>query len=219
MSEKLNERQLSILKFIKAEVQAKGYPPSVREICVAVGLKSTSTVHGHMNKLEEKGYIRRDSTKPRAIEILLPEDEEDSMLEDFSNSMDNVTPLRNPVSMVPIVGKVSAGQPILAVENIEDKFPLPSNFVDDGTYFMLKISGDSMHEIGIMDSDLVLVRQQPDARNGEVVIALLDDSATCKTFYKEENRIRLQPENSKLSPIYSQDVSILGIVKGVYRIM
>ena len=213
--EKLTSKQKMILDFIKLEVQRKGYPPSVREICVAVGLKSTSTVHGHLNTLEKKKYIRKDSTKPRAIEILLSDEEKAERDNDFQNVS---TPINN-VTMVPIVGRVSAGEPILAVENIEDTFPLPTNFVDDGTYFMLKISGDSMHEIGIMDSDYVLVKQQKDASNGEVVIALLDDSATCKTFYKEENRIRLQPENSKLSPIYSQDVSILGIVKGVYRTM
>lgn len=217
MSEKLTTKQLSILEFIKSEVQNKGYPPSVREICVAVGLKSTSTVHGHLSRLEKKGYIRRDSTKPRAIEILITGDEYAD--EDFTTVIENVIPMKNSVSMVPIIGKVSAGQPILAVENIEDTFPLPSKFVDDGTYFMLKITGDSMQEIGIMDSDYVLVRQQPSANNGEIVIALLDDSATCKTFYKEENRIRLQPENSRLSPIYSQDAKILGIVKGVYRMM
>jgi|LGVF01.2.fsa_nt_gb repressor LexA len=217
MSKEITEKQLNILKYIQSEVQKKGYPPSVREIGAAVGLKSTSTVHGHLSRLEAKGYIRRDPTKPRAIEVLLPGDEfTDS---DISTNVAQLDDYRNNISMVPIVGTVTAGQPILAVENIEDKFPLPTEFVDDGEYFMLKISGDSMVEIGIMDHDLVLVRKQENAKNGEVVIALLDDSATCKTFYKEENRIRLQPENSALSPIYSQDVSVLGIVKGVYRHM
>ncbi len=217
MSEKITTKQLSILEFIKSEVQNKGYPPSVREICAAVGLKSTSTVHGHLSRLEKKGYIRRDSTKPRAIEVLLPGT--DSPAEDFTAAMDNINNKKSSVTMVPIVGKVSAGQPILAVENIEDTFPMPANFVDDGTYFMLQISGDSMQEIGIMDEDFVLVKQQGSANNGEVVIAMIDDSATCKTFYKEDNRVRLQPENQRLSPIYTQDVSILGIVKGVYRTM
>lgn len=217
MSNEITTKQLNILKFIKSQVQLKGYPPSVREICAAVGLKSTSTVHGHLSRLEQKGYIRRDPTKPRAIEVLLPGEEfSDS---DISTNIDNVVTMNKSVTMVPIVGKVSAGSPILAVENIEDSFPMPADFVDDGTYFMLQISGDSMIEIGINDDDYVLVRQQNDARNGEVVIALLDDSATCKTFYKEQNRIRLQPENSTLSPIYSQDVSVLGVVKGVYRRM
>lgn len=217
MSNEITSKQLNILKFIKAEVQRKGYPPSVREICAAVGLKSTSTVHGHLSRLEQKGYIRRDPTKPRAIEVLLPGEEFSD--QDISTNLDNVTQIKQKVSMVPIIGKVSAGQPILAVENIEDSFPMPTNFVDDGDYFMLQISGDSMIEIGIYDDDYVLVKQQQDAKNGEVIIALLDDSATCKTFYKEDNRIRLQPENATLSPIYSQDVSVLGIVKGVYRKM
>lgn len=217
MSDKISDKQLNILKFIRSEVQRIGYPPSVREIGAAVGLKSTSTVHGHLRTLETKGYIRRDPTKPRAIEVLLPGEEFND--KDINTNINNVTELRPKVSMVPIVGKVSAGSPILAVENIEDTFPLPTNFVDDGDYFMLQITGDSMIEAGILDHDYVLVKQQPNAKNGEIVIALLDDSATCKTFYKEENRIRLQPENETLSPIYSQDVSVLGIVKGVYRQM
>lgn len=217
MSKKITSKQLNILKYIKNQVQLKGYPPSVREICAAVGLKSTSTVHGHLSRLEAKGFIRRDPTKPRAIEILLPSEEFDD--ENIATNVRQLDAHRTNISMVPIVGTVTAGQPILAVENIEDRFPLPSAFVDDGEYFMLKISGDSMIEIGIMDHDLVLVKKQQDAKNGDVVIALLDDSATCKTFYKENNRIRLQPENASLSPIYSQDVSVLGIVKGVYRHM
>lgn len=217
MSKNITTKQLNILKFIKAEVQRKGYPPSVREIGAAVGLKSTSTVHGHLSRLEAKGYIRRDPTKPRAIEVLLPSDEFAD--NDINTNVSNIESVKPNVAMVPIVGRVSAGQPILAVENIEDSFPLPANFVDDGEYFMLQISGDSMIEIGIHDHDYVLVKHQPDAKNGEVVIALLDDSATCKTFYKEDQRIRLQPENANLSPIYSQDVSVLGIVKGVYRRM
>lgn len=213
MSSKITEKQMQILNYLIQHVQEKGYPPSVREICTAVNLKSTSTVHGHLHRLESKGYIRRDPTKPRAIEILMYSDQ-------TPVPADNVTelPTKN-ISMVPIVGTVTAGQPILAVENIEDQFPLPANFVDDGEYFMLTISGDSMIEIGIMDHDLVLVRKQNDAKNGDVVIALLDDSATCKTFYKEKDQIRLQPENESLSPIYSKDVSVLGIVKGVYRNM
>ena len=217
MSKEITEKQLNILKYIQSEVQKKGYPPSVREIGAAVGLKSTSTVHGHLSRLEAKGYIRRDPTKPRAIEILLPSDEFTDT--DINTNISNIEPVQQSVTMVPIVGRVSAGQPILAVENIEDSFPLPATFVDDGEYFMLQITGDSMIEIGIHDHDYVLVKHQPDAKNGEVVIALLDDSATCKTFYKEDHRIRLQPENASLSPIYSQDVSVLGIVKGVYRKM
>lgn len=217
MSKQITSKQLTILKFIRAHVNKKGYPPSVREICSEVGLKSTSTVHGHLSRLEAKGYIRRDPSKPRAIEVLLPGEEFGDT--DINTNIQNNNVEQANVSMVPIVGKVSAGQPILAVENIEDQFPMPTNFVDDGDYFMLQISGDSMIEIGINDHDYVLVRQQNNAKNGEVVIALLDDSATCKTFYKEDSRIRLQPENSSLSPIYSQDISVLGIVKGVYRRM
>lgn len=202
----LSKQQIAIFNFIKAEVKKKGYPPSVREICNAVGLKSTSTVHGHMTKLESKGYIRRDSTKPRAIELLV-QDEEDSL--DFNPA----------TSYVPVIGSVTAGQPILAVENIEDRFPLPAEYVANGDYFMLKVSGDSMIEAGILDKDFVIVKQQNSAANGEVVIAMIDDSATVKTFYKEKSHIRLQPENAALDPIIVDDVAILGIVKGVFRKM
>jgi len=202
----LSKQQIAIFNFIKAEVKKKGYPPSVREICNAVGLKSTSTVHGHMTKLESKGYIRRDSTKPRAIELLV-QDEEDSL--DFNPA----------TTYVPVIGSVTAGQPILAVENIEDRFPLPAEYVANGDYFMLKVSGDSMIEAGILDKDFVIVKQQNSAANGEVVIAMIDDSATVKTFYKEKSHIRLQPENAALDPIIVDDVAILGIVKGVFRKM
>jgi len=218
MRPKITEKQLKILKFIKQEVNKKGYPPSVREICAGVGLKSTSTVHGYLRRLEENGYIRRDPTKPRAIEVLLPGEEQTPEDNNLSNVVD-LNEHRKPVSLVPIVGTVSAGEPILAHENIQDSFPMPTNIVDDGDYFMLKIKGDSMIEIGIMDHDLVLVKQQNYANNGQVIIALLDDSATCKTYYKEEDTIRLQPENESLSPIYSKNVQVIGLVKGVYRQM
>ncbi len=203
MKDDLTKKQQVILDYIREEVQKKGYPPSVREICEGVGLKSTSTVHGHLNKLEEKGYIRRDPTKPRAIELL--------------DGGDNIVPFKRNTAYVPIVGEVTAGQPILAVENIEETFPVPTEFVENGDYFMLQIKGESMIEAGILDRDYVLVKQQQDAINGEIVVALIEDSATCKTFYKEKNRIRLQPENSSMDPIYSDNVSILGIVKGVFR--
>lgn len=203
----LSKQQMAIFDFIKTEVKKKGYPPSVREICNAVGLKSTSTVHGHMTKLEEKGYIKRDSTKPRAIELLVQDDEIQK-----NNEINNTT-------FVPIVGSITAGQPILAVENIEERFPLPAEYVANGDYFMLKVSGDSMIEAGIFDKDFVIVRQQSDASNGDIVIAMIDDSATVKTFYKEKKHIRLQPENASLDPIIVDDVSILGIVKGVFRKM
>lgn len=206
MGDKLSKKQQIILDFIQSEVNAKGYPPSVREICNAVGLKSTSTVHGHLTKLEEKGYIRRDPTKPRAIELL----------DQMSDS--NVYEIK--ASYVPVVGKVTAGQPILAVENIEENFPVPSEFMTEGDdFFMLRITGDSMIEAGIFDKDYVLVKQQKYADNGTIVVAMMDDSATVKTFYKENDHIRLQPENQSLEPIYSDDVAILGIVKGVFRKM
>ncbi|MFX3624717.1 MAG: transcriptional repressor LexA [Ectobacillus sp.] len=202
--EKLSKRQQDILQFIKQKVQEKGYPPSVREIGQAVGLASSSTVHGHLAKLEEKGYIRRDPTKPRAIEIL----------------GDGTTNAANKsVVHVPIVGKVTAGPPITAIENIEDHFPLPSSLVPESDkVFMLSIVGDSMIEAGILDGDLVVVRQQQSANNGEIVVALTDENeATVKRFYKEKDHFRLQPENSSLAPIILDKVSIVGKVIGVYR--
>ena len=199
----LSAKQLEILSYMKNEVSQKGYPPSVREICMAVGLKSTSTVHGHLERLEKKGYIRRDPTKPRAIEILDPSD--------------NIIHKREMVD-VPIVGNVTAGVPILAVENIEDTFPLPIEYVNNDEVFMLRVKGDSMIEAGIFNKDLILVRQQSYADNGDIVVALLDDDyATVKTFYKEKDHIRLQPENAALSPIIVSDVSIVGKVIGLFR--
>lgn len=197
----LSNRQIAILNFIKKELQNKGYPPSVREIGEAVGLSSSSTVHGHLAHLEEKGYIRRDPTKPRAIEV----------------TEGNSSFVRKEIINVPIVGKVSAGQPILAVENVEDTFPLPLDFVNNDNVFMLSVRGDSMINAGILDGDYVLVRQQSHAKNGDIVVALLEDEATVKTFYKEKDYIRLQPENPALDPIYSTDVKILGKVTGVFR--
>lgn len=199
----LSAKQLEILSYMKNEVSQKGYPPSVREICMAVGLKSTSTVHGHLERLEKKGYIRRDPTKPRAIEILDPSD--------------NIIHKREMVD-VPIVGNVTAGVPILAVENIEDTFPIPIEYVNNDEVFMLRVKGDSMIEAGIFNKDLILVRQQSFADNGDIVVALLDDDyATVKTFYKEKDHIRLQPENAALSPIIVSDVSIVGKVIGLFR--
>ncbi len=205
MYEDLSDKQLSILNFIKREIQTKGYPPAVREICKAVNLKSTSTVHGHLAKLEEKGYIRKDATKPRAIEIL--DDSENEGI--FS---------RKEIIDVPIVGRVTAGEPILAVKNIEDMFPVPLEFVQNKTAFMLVVKGESMIEAGILDGDYVLVQKQNVASNGDIVVALLgDEEATVKTFYKEQDYIRLQPENQTMSPILSNDVKILGKVIGVFR--
>lgn len=205
MSE-ISKKQREILDYIKEKVKLKGYPPSVREICEAVNLKSTSTVHGHLTKLEENGFIKRDLTKPRAIEIL----DEDMELSEVMHPH---------VSYVPVVGQVTAGMPILAVENIEEEFPMPAQMVENGKYFMLRIKGESMIEAGILDRDYVLVKQQSEAVNGEIVVAMVDDSATVKRFFKESNRFRLQPENAAMSPIYATDVSILGIVKGVFRRM
>ncbi|MBM7560651.1 transcriptional repressor LexA [Fusibacter tunisiensis] len=209
MAEKISKKQQMILDYLKDEVSKKGYPPSVREVCTAVGLKSTSTVHAHLTKLETLGYIRRDPTKPRAIEILGLE----------PAPVSNVINMARDTQFVPIIGEITAGEPILAVESFDETFPLPSDYIDDGDYFMLKIKGESMVEAGIFDRDLVLVRQQNQANSGDIVVALIDESATVKTFYKEENRIRLQPENTSMSPIYLDDVQILGKVKGVFRKM
>lgn len=204
MYEDLSSKQLKILDFIKRETETKGYPPAVREICKAVDLKSTSTVHGHLARLEKKGYIRRDPTKPRAIEVL-------------DRLSDNPMPVKEVVN-VPIVGKVTAGQPILAVENIEDSFPLPIDFVENSSVFMLSVQGDSMIEAGILDGDSVIVKQQNTANNGDIVVALIEnDEATIKRFYKDKNFIRLQPENQFMEPILVQDVKILGKVIGLYR--
>lgn len=205
MSERLTKQQEKILDFIKSEVKDKGYPPSVREICDGVGLKSTSTVHGHLTRLEKKGFIRRDSTKPRAIEIISFEDD--------------LVVRNKAVTHIPIMGKVTAGSPILAVQDVEETFPVPSSYIDSGTYFMLRVQGESMINKGIYDQDIVMVKQQTAADNGETVVALIDDSATVKTFYKEKDHIRLQPENDFMEPIIVKDVRILGIVKGVFRML
>lgn len=203
MFEDLTQKQIEILLYIKSEVQRQGYPPAVREICKGVNLKSTSTVHGHLEKLESKGYIRKDPTKPRAIEIL---DRDNDILLTPKKTVD-----------VPIVGKVTAGSPILAVENIEDTYPVPLEYVEGHNVFMLSIQGESMINAGILDGDLVLVQEQKDAKNGDIVVALLEDEATIKRFFREKDRIRLQPENEFMEPIYTSEVSILGKVIGLYR--
>ncbi len=192
------------MAFIKDEVRKKGYPPSVREIGEAVGLASSSTVHGHLARLESKGLIRRDPTKPRAIEIL---------------EFDNLAEFRPNVVNVPLIGKVTAGLPITAIENIEEFFPLPETFgTTEDNLFMLEIMGDSMIEAGILNGDYVVVKQQQTANNGEIVVAMTeDDEATVKRFFKEESYFRLQPENSSMEPIIVEKVSILGKVVGVYR--
>lgn len=201
-TEDLSRKQLDILAYIKNEIYKKGYPPSVREICDAVNLKSTSTVHGHLERLEKKGFIRRDPTKPRAIEVL--------------DSNSGVSFRREMVEL-PVVGKVAAGVPILAEENIEDTFPVPIEFIGNSNAFMLIVKGDSMINAGIFDGDFVIVRQQSIAKNGDIVVALINDEATVKTYYKEKDYFRLQPENPYLMPIITKELSILGKVIGVFR--
>ncbi|WP_055107969.1 transcriptional repressor LexA [Paenibacillus ihumii] len=203
---KVSSRQQAILEFIRSEVRLKGYPPSVREIGEAVGLASSSTVHGHLDRLEKKGFIRRDPTKPRAIE-LLGQDDAESMGQ-FAHS----------VARVPVIGKVTAGVPITATENIEDYFPLPQHYAGDGEIFMLSVVGDSMIDAGIHSGDYVIVRKQQTANNGEIVVAMTeDDEATVKTFYKEKDHIRLQPENATMEPLRLKHVTILGKVVGLFR--
>ena len=203
MPGKISAKQKEILEYIKSEILSKGYPPAVREICEAVDLKSTSSVHSHLETLEKNGYIRRDPTKPRAIEILD---------DDF-----NLT--RREVVNVPIVGHVAAGEPILATENIENYFPIPVEYMPNEETFMLKVKGESMINAGIFNGDNVLVKNQPNAENGDIVVALVDDSATVKTFYKEDGYYRLQPENDTMDPIIVKECSILGKVFGVFRFL
>lgn len=199
--DELSSRQREILEFIQQELQRKGYPPSVREIGEAVGLSSSSTVHAHLERLEEMGYIRRDPTKPRAIEVLFGEP----------------TVIPPSIISVPVIGQVTAGMPILAVENIEEYFPLPKDFARYEDVFMLKIRGESMIEAGIFDGDLVLVKKDSSAINGEIVVAMIEDEATVKRFFREDSRYRLQPENSSMEPIYAKEVSIIGKVIGLVR--
>ena len=209
----LKDREKKILDFMKKEIKQKGYPPTVREICAALGIKSTSTVHKDIATLEKEGYIKKDPSKPRALMLVDP-DEETGTANRFSNAE------RTDVVEIPVVGRVAAGTPILAEENIEDSFPVPSRYVTNGTSFMLTVKGESMIEAGIMDGDYILVQQQNTARNGDIVVAMIDgfeSEATVKTFYKEDNHIRLQPENSTMNPIIVKDVRILGKVTGVFR--
>jgi len=205
--DELSKRQRQILEYIINEVQQKGYPPSVREIGEAVGLSSSSTVHAHLAQLEKLGYLRRDPTKPRAIEVLIGNDR-DSELPDFQRDLVNI----------PVVGTVTAGAPILASENIQDYFPLPRDFTRTDSVFMLRVKGDSMINAGIYDGDLVVVsNEHRSADNGDIVVALLEDEATVKRFYREKNAIRLQPENDRYEPIITDNVQILGKVIGLVR--
>ncbi|GAB5613648.1 transcriptional repressor LexA [Faecalimonas hominis] len=200
---KISQKQSEILEYIKSEILKRGYPPAVREICEAVNLKSTSSVHSHLETLEKNGYIRRDSTKPRAIEII--------------DDMFNLT--RRDLVQVPMIGRVAAGEPLLAQENIEDYFPIPAELMPNNQVYMLQVQGESMINAGILDGDYVLVEQCNTASNGQMVVALVEDGATVKTFYKEEGIYRLQPENDTMSPIIVQEVTILGKVIGVFRMM
>ncbi len=193
-----HDNQQKILDFIKSEIEDKGYPPSVREICAAVGLRSTSTVHAHLNHLEEQGLIRRDSTKPRALEVL-----------DGSHARGR---------SVPLVGRVTAGQPILAIENIEDYLMLPQSMLGKDDLFCLRVQGESMIDIGILDGDIVVLRQQDSAENGEIVVAMTeDDEATLKRIFYEDGRVRLQPENRTMDPIYADNVTVLGKLVALIR--
>lgn len=199
----LTPRQRQILDFIRAEINRRGFPPAVREIGKAVGLSSSSTVHAHLAALEEKGFIRRDPSKPRALELLDYRDPDSAI--DYGR-----------VRAVPLVGQVAAGAPILAAENIEATLPLPADMASEES-FILRVKGDSMIEVGILDGDFVVVEKRPDARNGEIVVAMVEDEATVKRFYREPDRIRLQPENSSMAPIYARDVTVLGKVVAMFR--
>jgi repressor LexA len=210
--EKLKPRERKILDFMKKELGRKGYPPTVREICAALDIKSTSTVHKDIERLEEKGWLKKDPSKPRALMLT-------ERTSEAGEGRSNVSTDRIDVLDIPIVGRIAAGTPILADQNIEESFPVPAAYVQ-GENFMLTVRGDSMVEAGIFDGDLILVRQQETANNGEIVVAMLDgfeSEATVKTYYKEDGHVRLQPENVTLSPIIVNDVTVLGIVKGVFR--
>ena len=212
----LNKREKAILKFIEKSIKNNGYPPSVREIGKSVGLKSTATVHGYLASLEEKGYIKKESQKGRTLKLL--KGGLDDELENQMEIQKEVYTSREMVD-VPVIGKITAGEPILAVENVTDTFPIPLDFVGTSESFMLTVRGESMIEAGILDGDYILVRKQKTATNGEIVVALIEDEATVKTFYKEKDHIRLQPENCTLDPIIVPNCEILGKVVGVFRKM
>ena len=215
MSEvKFSARQQQAYDFICSFTATHGYPPSVREIGAAIGLSSPSTVHSHLHKLEKAGYIRRDPNKPRTIEITGPGSEElqqNASLAEVSQDVDNGT------VTLPVVGRVAAGTPILAEQNVEEVMTLPTSLIGDSSSFILRVRGESMINAGIFDGDYIVVKEQHDAHNGEIVVALIDDSATVKTFYREKNRIRLQPENDTMEPIYADNPTILGRVTGLLR--
>ncbi|MNS74418.1 LexA repressor [compost metagenome] len=212
----INKREKAILKYVEKQILANGYPPSVREIGKAVGLSSTATVHGYLAKLEEKGYLKKEDKKGRTLKLLKGGNGE--TINSNKNQGKDFYTQREMVE-VPIIGKITAGEPILAVENVMDTFPIPIDFVGNSEAFMLKVRGESMIEAGILDGDNILVKKQNSARNGEIVVALIGDEATVKTFYKEKDHIRLQPENSTMDPIIVPNCEILGKVAGVFRKM
>lgn len=212
----LKEREQKILNYMKEEIKTKGYPPTVREICTALNIKSTSTAHKDIENLVKQGYLVKDPSKPRALMVVDPTGQESKTK---SSSNFNVQE-REDIIDIPVIGRVAAGTPILAEQNVEDTFPIPARYATGGTNYMLRVRGESMIEAGIMDGDLILVQQADNANNGEIVVAMIDgfeSEATVKTFYKEDEYIRLQPENSTMSPIIVKDVKILGKVKGVFR--
>ena len=221
----LKDREQKILDYMKSEIRTKGYPPTVREICSALGIKSTSTVHKDIESLVRQGYLKKDPSKPRALMVVDPSEKgghtpaaygSSSVSNGFADSGSHVSD----VVEIPIVGRVAAGTPITAVENIEGSFPIPAGYAANGVNYMLRVRGESMIEAGIMDGDLILVQQTVDVHNGEIVVAMIDgfeSEATVKTFYKEADHIRLQPENHTMSPIIVKDVNILGKVRGVFR--
>jgi repressor LexA len=215
--ETLKKRERQILDYMKEELRLKGYPPTVREICTALNIKSTSTAHNDLARLARKGYIKKDPAKPRALMLMYEENVAPGGAADARASADAAG---IDVVNVPVVGRIAAGTPVLADENIEDSIPVPARFMPSGTGFMLKVRGDSMIEAGIHDGDYILVRQQETADNGDIVVAMVDgfeSEATVKTFFRENGHIRLQPENASMSPIILTDVRILGLVKGVFR--
>ena len=209
----LNKREKAILKYIEKQLKVNGYPPSVREIGKAVGLKSTATVHAYISALEEKGYVKKESQKGRTLKLLKGGLDENPNQETFDKSFYSGREMVD----VPVIGKITAGEPILAFENITDTFPIPLDFVGTSESFMLTVRGESMIEAGILDGDYILVRKQNTAENGEIVVALIGEEATVKTFYKEKDHIRLQPENSSMDPIIVPNCEILGKVSGVFR--
>lgn len=213
----LNRRERNILNYIQKEMETVGYPPSVREICKAVKLKSTATVQGYLNRLEEKGFIKKENQKGRTLKLLKNSKGQKMVQSQITTAEEKEFYSNKELVEIPVIGKITAGQPILAVENITDTFPIPIDFAGNSESFMLTVRGESMIEAGILDGDYILVKKQNSAENGDIVVALIEDEATVKTFYKEKDHIRLQPENSTMDPIIVPDCKVLGKVSGVFR--